>query len=727
MPRKVPSGTPDRSNDYIFPPDRGRPLALTAIAAAVVALAVFAVYFAFGQRLSRVASPGPVAQGHAPIENRCAQCHTVGKGVADLRCERCHDPRGADRFTHPAHVLYGSLNSRKAEAAPEVECAVCHQDHHGRNVPVKTVDDRECAQCHNFSTLKSHPEFAAVQAQVESGTGMTTFTHDRHVAEVQKQLGKRCDACHTPTPDLVGFVPISFDRHCASCHLKGRDADGSCKSPACSTTESIAAQYLVFDQNITGAPAPPRDPQENGKREYALTITKHRDPWILYNAQRLRRIIDPNGIESEANALRLQIAYLSQQADAPPLSQLDPKDLAAWRTTLEGEVAAIDARLSSKPAGDEAALNDIRAAVLQIGKQLANVDPQAAALSASTTASQGSRPAGSPAQLQQAFASRKAELTALLDAVAARGDKALADRAAALKKQVDALKAPDSAGPSDVPALNEGLRSLDDILAAVRASGDAQAAENASEVAALRDVVQGRVNGGLSPDDFERRRLELLGLLDAIDAAGGPDFRGRVAVLRQRVQALQPGSFGDAGLRDLRARKAKLLGRVKLELELRKANEQDAAGPAAVSAGSDREALRDRLAATRAKLAALESGGTPGAAETADEIGEATQALTDLIGPCRKCHATDGARLAPMKPAGIVFQHARFTHKPHVEQGGKCETCHGNVENSKKATDVNEPSVAKCQECHSPSKSRADCAACHFYHPPSATRLVGAL
>jgi hypothetical protein len=133
------------------------------------------------------------------------------------------------------------------------------------------------------------------------------------------------------------------------------------------------------------------------------------------------------------------------------------------------------------------------------------------------------------------------------------------------------------------------------------------------------------------------------------------------------------------------------------------------------------------LDSTRARLAILQTGGSPGAAETPDEIQDNTQALMDLLAGCRKCHAMDGARIARMKPSGVVFQRARFTHKPHVEQGGTCESCHGSVDKSKQATDLNEPGVAKCQECHTPSKSRADCAACHYYHPPSAARLFGTL
>ena len=46
------------------------------------------------------------------------------------------------------------------------------------------------------------------------------------------------------------------------------------------------------------------------------------------------------------------------------------------------------------------------------------------------------------------------------------------------------------------------------------------------------------------------------------------------------------------------------------------------------------------------------------------------------------------------------------------------------IEKSKKATDINEPNLANCQQCHAPSKSRSDCGTCHVYHPPSVAKLL---
>lgn len=683
---------------------------IAAIAAVVVAAAIGGLYLA-GAR--RVTSPGPLASSHAPVEARCEQCHAVGKSVADVRCERCHDPGASDRFTQPAHVLLGSGNPHRAAAAPTVSCVPCHTDHHGRTLEMKRVDDRDCGQCHQFSSLRRHPEFAAVRAQISTGAGLS-FGHQRHIAEVAKQLGKKCEACHEPTADLVGFQPMTFDRHCRSCHTKDGFVTGD--------TEAVPKDLLVLSAAQAGAPPPAFE--EAGRGTIVLSKMKHRDPWVLYNAQRLRRMIDPASIMAETAALRAQIAYLTQQTTGRPLSSLAPAELAAFQSSLERELQSIDARLvpGAAAGGDDAALNEMRNAIAQIAKQLAAVDPEANALSADAQGAKGagSTPAGpDPAK---SFAERKAELTRILDAISARGDKALSDRAAELRKRVDVLQ-PGGSGDANLAALNERLRDLDDVLGAVRATADPEAQFLAGQIGALRSVAQSQINGGLTPDAFDDRRRELLDLLDAIDRTGNPELTSRAAVLRQRVVALQSGSVGDAGLRDQRMRTAKLLERVKLEAELARRGDQTSAASAPARDVAQMQMLLETL---RAQLAGLQAGGRPGTADTPAEVRKATSTLNNMLAPCLKCHVLDGARIAPVAADPKIFERSIFTHKPHVEHAD-CASCHKSVETSTKSTDVNEPGVANCQSCHAPSKSRADCAACHVYHPPSVARLLGML
>src|SRR5262245_32971692 len=303
MARNIPPGTPDRSLRYIFPRGGRRSLLTATIAGGVFAIVVAVAYLA---GFTRVSSPGPVSSSHAPIETRCEQCHQVGKNVMDVRCERCHDPGGADRFAHAGHVLFGSSDPHKAASAPAVSCVPCHTDHRGRNVAVKTVDDRDCGTCHQFSSLGRHPEFAAVRAKISTGAGLS-FGHQRHIAEAAK-IGKKCEACHEPTADGVGFQPMTFDRHCRACHTKDGFVTGD--------TEAVTRDLLELSPEKAGGAVPAFE--EGGRGTITLSKMKHRDPWVLYNALRLRRMIDPAGISAESAALRAQIAYLTQQTSGRP-------------------------------------------------------------------------------------------------------------------------------------------------------------------------------------------------------------------------------------------------------------------------------------------------------------------------------------------------------------------------------------------------------------------------
>src|SRR6266571_4480774 len=158
MPRLVPSGTPSKTNRYVFPPGRLK-LYATCLAIAL-GLAILLALLVAGDSKS-AASPGPLASAHAPFESRCADCHAPK--VADVRCERCHDPFGSNRFQNAGHVWFGTGDPVRIAKAAAVECSRCHNEHLGRGAAMRRVDDRRCATCH-FPSLAGHPEFALVKA-----------------------------------------------------------------------------------------------------------------------------------------------------------------------------------------------------------------------------------------------------------------------------------------------------------------------------------------------------------------------------------------------------------------------------------------------------------------------------------------------------------------------------------------------------------------------------------
>lgn len=722
MARTVPFGTPTRAAAYLRPPSRAARWGLAAGVGGLLAAGLATLYVG---GVTPVASPGPVAAGHAPIGTECAQCHQPAHGVTNLRCERCHDPGGWDRWTHASHVLLGSGDPRKAARTTPVACVQCHAEHRGRAHVLAAVDDRECSSCHVFRTLDRHPEFAAVKAAITTGVGLK-FDHDRHLVEVAAAGLDRCGSCHAPAADQAGFEPIAFERHCRTCHV---DADGFVTG----RTDPIRPEYVLPPDRIpeTWAAASEIEatPAARGRSEYGRM--RHRDPWVLYNARRLRRAIAPEGETAEREALRGRIAWLERQLEATPFEAVPAGQLDAWAGSLERELASLAADVERAappgPEGTARALTEMAEAAQVLAQRLAAAEPAARADAAEIagadlrfagTGLPAADPGGgTPADL----ARRQRELLGVLDAIARRGDPELADRAAELRRRVAAIGPEAATATADVSAYRDALDALDEVVRAVRDAPDAEAQFDAAQLNELRAFARRRIAGGLPLEDFEARRRQVLSLLEAIDRTGDDALRGRAAPLRQRALAVQPGDDGDDARRNRLDRRRRDLDRVRLALEFAEAGRP---GPAAAAASAlDRRAAGEALAAARARLADLESGSRPGAALTDTERERQGATLESLLGPCLKCHELSGPRLAPVTGAGRVLSRARFDHAPHLLLGN-CDTCHRSVTTSGFATDVNVPGVETCRACHRPDEARTDCAGCHQYHPPSAAALL---
>jgi hypothetical protein len=55
--------------------------------------------------------------------------------------------------------------------------------------------------------------------------GGLRFSHSLHLPEERKTLNKGCEGCHERKAASARFEPISFDAHCASCHVKNGALD----------------------------------------------------------------------------------------------------------------------------------------------------------------------------------------------------------------------------------------------------------------------------------------------------------------------------------------------------------------------------------------------------------------------------------------------------------------------------------------------------------------------
>jgi hypothetical protein len=55
----------------------------------------------------------------------------------------------------------------------------------------------------------------------------------------------------------------------------------------------------------------------------------------------------------------------------------------------------------------------------------------------------------------------------------------------------------------------------------------------------------------------------------------------------------------------------------------------------------------------------------------------------------------------------------RFTHRPHINAGLACQTCHGPVETMERIQPVHEINMGFCIDCHTKRGATQDCYVCH--------------
>ncbi len=433
MPRKPIWGTPTRSAHH--PPLRHRwgLLGPSALGAAVVGVGLLAAHFV-GAR--RTLSPGSVTSHHVSVEVSCQQCHTPGQGVANVRCQRCHDPSSAGRLTSAAHVLFGSGDPRKSAAAPDLGCARCHVEHRGRRATLSAVEDVQCASCH-FGSLGGHPEFAVLRATTKEAPGLN-FPHKKHVEEVMKQQGlgnaaQTCSQCHQKSAARRDFDPISFDQHCATCHLTA----GSLGTVDPVPLTDVVDLETVRGKNVAGASVLKPEEFATARGKISRTAVRHRDAWVLYNLDKLRAESDPDAVTAERARLEARIASLERRlAAATPLATLDKAGLQQRAVGLERESQGASKRLAAIAAGGDVRTGAAR--LEEVESRLRGVDA-AGASEVERLRKSASAAGPGPAPLSsEDFEARRQEVLALLDAVEA-ADPSLKPRTEDLRRRMVAL------------------------------------------------------------------------------------------------------------------------------------------------------------------------------------------------------------------------------------------------------------------------------------------------
>jgi hypothetical protein len=172
-----------------------------------------------------LASPGPLARGHADLDNRCDACHVPFKGIPESACFACHEP------------IQKKIEQKKGPHAGYVaegkKCSTCHADHKGRNHPLTPPLPES-----GFD----HAAKAGVPLDGKHGT----------IA---------CKSCHTPKPTGgLKWIGIAGLEDCAGCHKKDpHDGQLGTRCAACHaarawkpTTKTIADHKVPMTGGHTG-------------------------------------------------------------------------------------------------------------------------------------------------------------------------------------------------------------------------------------------------------------------------------------------------------------------------------------------------------------------------------------------------------------------------------------------------------------------------------------------
>ncbi len=209
-------------------------------------LVVFLAIPLLSGRFEGAWNSGSISRKHAFIADECSACHERFARVSNDGCLGCH--RGIENHT--------SVEASPA-ALEGARCASCHVEHNG-SAGLAEIDQTLCEECHAdlaavyASTALAdasdfgdrHPEFrlfvvsnpgsgerepAVWSPELRERSGVR-FSHLLHVGDVLphpdgRWLRLRCDECHHPDAGGMKMQPISFEKHCATCHVLNFDED----------------------------------------------------------------------------------------------------------------------------------------------------------------------------------------------------------------------------------------------------------------------------------------------------------------------------------------------------------------------------------------------------------------------------------------------------------------------------------------------------------------------
>lgn len=252
-------------------PSTRRLRGLANVTAVLVTLGALALGLSHPTSRDVISNPGPLSNHHAALA--CADCHTAAVesetaswtavaagnhgGVDSAKCRECHQLSGDEHAWHYAHTLpaatlaalqsnargrvhpgrrgpgllqrgadqlqraYGIESEGRYEVEHEVECALCHSEHHGRSAPIREAPEHRCRVCHTarFDSFEDgHPEFYSFGTRQLASNPL--FTHVQHYNGYFGEESLDCAVCHRPDQRGRHMVLQEnvFEQVCLRCH-----------------------------------------------------------------------------------------------------------------------------------------------------------------------------------------------------------------------------------------------------------------------------------------------------------------------------------------------------------------------------------------------------------------------------------------------------------------------------------------------------------------------------
>jgi len=238
---------------------------------------------------------------HRPSSAKCLQCHSLGPqplaphGLAQHALARISTAAARPAsFARSHSVVLALARVATASGGEMLECATCHQEHHGRDERLTAFTNQQCQVCHQAtfaSFVHGHPEFADYPFRRRSPI---TFDHAAHLLthfadkSVAASAPRECSACHVAAP-TGGFMLVrSFEQTCAACHggqIEGEGRAGD-KGIAFFRVPGLDAATLA----ATGHPVGEWPAEADGKLTPFMRLLLARDPAAAGPLQRLEGV-----------------------------------------------------------------------------------------------------------------------------------------------------------------------------------------------------------------------------------------------------------------------------------------------------------------------------------------------------------------------------------------------------------------------------------------------------